>query len=93
MRTISEAAAAGKIKKAIRYTLGSKIPYFDFTSIRDTNDQVLLNPNEIHNATTQHYQQHFAAPDTLPNFRINFESPESIATSQLEFMNAHPDIP
>jgi hypothetical protein len=92
MKSITEAASTGKIKKAIRYTLGSEIPYFDFTSIRDTADQVLLNPNDIHNATTKHYQDHFAAPNDTLNFTVNYATEETIAQSQIEFMNAHPNI-
>jgi hypothetical protein len=65
---MTDQAASHKIKNAIRYTLGAKIPHYDFTSIcSDTND-IFFDPVDVHNLTTKHFSEHFRAQDASPNF-------------------------
>jgi hypothetical protein len=56
-------AATHKIKSAIRYTLGAKVPHYDFTSIRSDNGDVFFDPADVHNITTEHFSNHFKAQD------------------------------
>jgi hypothetical protein len=71
---MTDQAATHKIKEAIRYTLGAKVPHFDFTSIRSQSDEIFFNPSEIHNVTTKHFHEHFQAHDSSSNFTVNYEA-------------------
>jgi hypothetical protein len=77
---MTEQAAEHKIKQAIRYTLGAKVPHYDFTSIRSDTDDIL------HNVTTKHFSDHFKALDTSPNFTVNFEDERTLNESKARFM-------
>ena len=74
---MTEQAASQKVKAAIRYTLGSKVPHYDFTSIRSDADEIFFNPVDVHNVTTKHFSKHFRAQDASPNFQINYEDDDT----------------
>jgi len=83
-------AATHKIKSAIRYTLGAKVPHYDFTSIRSDTGDVFFDPADVHHITTKHFSNHFKAQDDSPNFTINHEDEETLADSKARFIN-HPN--
>jgi len=86
-RQMTEQAASQKVKAAIRYTLGSKVPHYDFTSIRSDSDEIFFNHVDVHNVTTKHFSEHFRAQDASPNFQINYEDDDTLATSKALFMS------
>jgi hypothetical protein len=89
-RRMMDQAISHKIKSAIRYTIGSKVPHYDFTSIRSDTDEIFFNPADVHNVTTKHFSDHFKAPDTSPNFTINHDNAKTLASSKALFMT-HPN--
>jgi hypothetical protein len=87
---MSEQAATQKIKSAIRYTLGSKVPHYDFTSIRSDSNDIFFDPSDVHNVTTRHFHNHFKSPDDSPNFTVDYTNKESLESSKSLFMS-HPN--
>ena len=85
-RQMTEQAAAHKTKQAIRYTLGSKVPHYDFSSIRSNSNEIFFNPADVHNVTTKHFHDHFKAPDASPNFQIDYSNEDTLAASKALFM-------
>ena len=85
-RQMTIQAAAHKTKQAIRYTLGSKVPHYDFSSIRSNSNEIFFNPADVHNVTTKHFHDHFKAPDASPNFQIDYSNEDTLAASKALFM-------
>ena len=73
---MTEQAASHKIKEAIRYTIGAKVPHYDF----------FFNPADVHNVTTSHFNDHFQAHDLSPNFTVNYENADTLAASITRFL-------
>ena len=57
-RQMTEQVAAHKVKEAIRYTLGSKVPHYDFTSVRSDSNDIFFNLIDVRNITTKHFFEH-----------------------------------
>ena len=89
-RQMTEQAASHKIKQAIRYTLGAKIPHYDFSSIRSDTNEIFCDPIDVHNMTTNHFHAHFKAQDASTNFHVDFSNMETLVDSRSLFM-AHPN--
>ena len=88
-RKMTEQAATHKIKQAIRYTLGAKVPHYDFTSIRSDTNDIFFDPVDVHNVITKHFSDHFKALDTSPNFTVNNEDENTLSESKARFMTHH----
>jgi hypothetical protein len=83
---MTEQAATHKIKQAIRYTLGAKVPHYDFTSIRSDTNDIFFDPVDVHYVTTNHFSDHFRTYYTSPNFAINYANEDTLSESKGLFM-------